>query len=489
MSGWDAGLLWSPASTSMSAFGLLEELWGGGGADAGARANTKTSWSWPESWTDGGGFGTHDASGRAHGVHCGRAPTSIVDALADFGRGRGGHHAHAPTAFPSNSPGPDIFGRQASLLSPNLNSTGAELKSPETLPPRDARAPLANLQPVSLPPIKPPTTGKGGRGVPALLGLFLPLAIPEVRLKFKMPSVPKIHWPFCLQPQNMFSSKCLPKIHWPFCMNPKNMFSSRCWIKPPSVSIHPCVYQPWKCMPDIWVPLPLPWIHLELPLKITDNVAMWYLTWLFLKQLRNLSRVLRRGFSYYGDGELQIMTDHLSNSIIRTDINNSRKFSCWKSLRSLPVRDGSGLDKNLMVHPSITFAKPQTEVHVRLEDPYSGELLWDADYNLRGTQTLTPHALPTGGQKLEFSSICPNHLDSTDGNGNSPGGVHQYFLHVSRNGLYTDRVAAEHPGNFIGSGIFTAYTSGNDPRLLGNSAGSTAAEDAGAGKATFVHPM
>jgi len=70
-------------------------------------------------------------------------------------------------------------------------------------------------------------------------------------------------------------------------------------------------------------------------------------------------------------------------------------------------------DKAMEKHPTITFAQPQTIVHVNLREigstngPNKCHPYWDAIYNLRGHNVLTEDAKPLGGRWPYYFRMCP----------------------------------------------------------------------------------
>merc|ERR1719171_3236625 len=77
-------------------------------------------------------------------------------------------------------------------------------------------------------------------------------------------------------------------------------------------------------------------------------------------------------------------------------------------------------------HPQLEFKTRHGKVHVHLEDNSmeypSGRVLWDATYNLGGTNVLKGHAKPLGGDVQKFHPMCPP----------KKGPAHWYTLTVTR---------------------------------------------------------
>merc|ERR1712096_546062 len=98
-------------------------------------------------------------------------------------------------------------------------------------------------------------------------------------------------------------------------------------------------------------------------------------------------------------GELQLMSLYKSSSILFADITDSLRFTCWKGAESAPV--------DPVNHPIIEFDRPQHLIRVHMEDRMTGRVLWDAVYNLHGTEELKSNAPPITGRRPAFWTICP----------------------------------------------------------------------------------
>lgn len=125
---------------------------------------------------------------------------------------------------------------------------------------------------------------------------------------------------------------------------------------------------------------------------------------------------------------LQVFQDYRSPSIRFSDITDMSRFLC--------KADG---------HPRLEFDVPHHEVHVRLADRTGVErVLWDADYDLGGTEVLKATAPAVGGEQPEFQGFCP------------PGGAPHWFeLTVTRGRGSYHHAAME---DFIGSQVLESYT-------------------------------
>lgn len=194
----------------------------------------------------------------------------------------------------------------------------------------------------------------------------------------------------------------------------------------------------------------------------------------------------------YG-GELQIVEDHRSESILFSDLTDNWNFTCWEKgpvkraptpLEEPPAETGFKPKWPSMPvpqmfaprHPQLEFNYPHRKVHVHLEDRSaeypSGRVLWDADYDMGGTETLKGRAKPLGGEQQEFQYLCPP----------LKGPAHWYELTVTRRPPKGDDIrrnphhAVE---DFIGSQIVTTYRPDQDPEML--LFGEQAKEEGGGG--------
>lgn len=183
----------------------------------------------------------------------------------------------------------------------------------------------------------------------------------------------------------------------------------------------------------------------------------------------------------YG-GELQIMEDYRSPSVTFSDLTDNYNFTCWKDgpvKRQLtplePAPPKSSLLSGLKVpkmpweaearHPQLEFAFPHHKVHVHLEDRApeypSGRVLWDADYDMGGTEVLKGRAKALGGDQPVFHPFCPP----------VKGPAHWYELTVTRAAPKGTKLNPHHSvEDFLGSQVVTTYRPDQDPemRLFGD---------------------
>lgn len=191
--------------------------------------------------------------------------------------------------------------------------------------------------------------------------------------------------------------------------------------------------------------------------------------------------------SAHYDGELQIVEDFRTPSMTFSDLTDSWRWTCWKNgpktrePSSLDSPDGSGPGKSAGAapkmpkvpweakpqHPQLEFSHPHQKVHVHLEDKAAeyptGRVLWDADYDMGGTEVLKGRAKPMGGNMQEFHPLCPPRK----------GPAHWYELTVTRKVADSQERSPNHDvEDFIGSQVVTTYRPDQDPdmRLFGNNA-------------------
>jgi len=172
----------------------------------------------------------------------------------------------------------------------------------------------------------------------------------------------------------------------------------------------------------------------------------------------------------YG-GELQVVEDYRSPSMLFSDLTDSYNFTCWAKgpvkREPTPLEGPLGTGKSKGSegdrHPQLEFDHPHHKVHVRLEDkspeyPGNGRVLWDADYDMGGTEILKGYAKPLGGEQTTFHQMCPP----------LKGPAHWYELTVTRRPLKgTDmRLNPLHDvEDFLGSQIVTTYRPDQDPEV------------------------
>jgi len=152
------------------------------------------------------------------------------------------------------------------------------------------------------------------------------------------------------------------------------------------------------------------------------------------------SMMERKGYG----GELQLIEEYRTPSLLFSDLTNSALWTCSADIKT----------KN--EHPQLEFRYPNHKIHVHLEDkadPSSGKVIWDAIYDIGGTEYLRGTAKPLGGTKPEFEKICPSQI----------GPPHWYELTVSRQGP-----AGAKPHmvqDFIAAQVVSAYRPDHDPEL------------------------
>lgn len=125
-----------------------------------------------------------------------------------------------------------------------------------------------------------------------------------------------------------------------------------------------------------------------------------------------------------------------------------------------PLLEGVRSFRRPPPHPQLEFQRPHRKVHVHLEDKAAeypaGRVLWDADYDMGGTEVLKSAAKPLGGTHQEFHPLCPP----------KEGPAHWYELTVSRVG---PKGFKPNPNraleDFLGSQIVSTYRPDQDPEL------------------------
>lgn len=150
------------------------------------------------------------------------------------------------------------------------------------------------------------------------------------------------------------------------------------------------------------------------------------------------------------NGELQLMEDHRSPTIAYSDLTDTSRWTC--SYGPTKMRPDAGPD----FHPQLEFTKPQRIVHVHLEDKADGpapRVMWDAIYDMGGTEWLKPDAEALGGKRPTMELFCPPYI----------GPPHWYELTVSREGMpgVHPHMIEEH----LGTQILSSYTPDHDPMV------------------------
>lgn len=148
----------------------------------------------------------------------------------------------------------------------------------------------------------------------------------------------------------------------------------------------------------------------------------------------------------YG-GELQLLEEYRTPSLLFSDLTNTRLWTCPFARKE---------ENDSYEHPQLEFRYPHHKVHVHLEDKSGqagGRVLWDAEYDMGGTEYLKSTAKPIAGSKQIFEPICPP----------TNGPPHWYELTVSLQGR-----RPSHPHmmqDFIGAQVLTAFRPDHDPEL------------------------
>jgi len=151
----------------------------------------------------------------------------------------------------------------------------------------------------------------------------------------------------------------------------------------------------------------------------------------------------------YG-GELQLVEEYRTGSLLFSDLTNSAAWTC---------HDGRPQgDRMLSVpHPQLEFRHPHNKIHVHLEDKSDssgGKVLWDAAFDMGGTEYLKDNAPALSGKHVGFEKICPPII----------GPPHWYELVVTRQVPIGARPHLME--DFLGAQVFTAYRPEHDPELM-----------------------
>lgn len=196
-------------------------------------------------------------------------------------------------------------------------------------------------------------------------------------------------------------------------------------------------------------------------------------------------------FGDYG-GELQVVEDFRSQSILFSDLTDGTRWSCWSegpkprsgalgaadqagtSLYeppAAPKKEGGGgggglfgglLGGGTKYHPQLELNEPHGKVHVHLEDKAaeyaSGRVLWDATYDMGNTEVLKGDAvaIPGSGTQEEFHQFCPP----------TTGPAHWYELTVTRPPKAGTRPNPNRAvEDFLGAQYVTTYRPDQDPEI------------------------
>jgi len=158
----------------------------------------------------------------------------------------------------------------------------------------------------------------------------------------------------------------------------------------------------------------------------------------------------------YG-GELQLLEDHRSQTLTFSDLTDSSRFTCQQNAWG-PGPGGPAPAPTLKgyPHPQLELDHPEGFVHVHLEDKSAGptpHVLWDAAYDMGGTEVLKAAAAAMWGQRPNMELICPP----------KNGPPHWFELTLSRESNARRRPYMMQ--DFIASQVISAYRPDHDPQL------------------------
>jgi len=181
--------------------------------------------------------------------------------------------------------------------------------------------------------------------------------------------------------------------------------------------------------------------------------------------------------SGYG-GELQLLEDFRSQTIRFSDLTDTSRFSCQHSAWG-PGPGGPAPMPTLQgyPHPQIELDHPESFVHVHLEDRSAGptpHVLWDAAYDMGGTEVLKSTAAAMWGTRPNMELFCPPRH----------GPPHWFELTISREANAKRR--PEMMQDFIASQVISAYRPDQDPQLDAFSMAVDAGNTAEAAKVSFL---
>ncbi|CAL1129048.1 unnamed protein product [Cladocopium goreaui] len=179
----------------------------------------------------------------------------------------------------------------------------------------------------------------------------------------------------------------------------------------------------------------------------------------------------------YG-GELQLLEDFRSQTIRFSDLTDTSRFSCQHSAWG-PGPGGPAPVPNLQgyPHPQIELDHPESFVHVHLEDKSAGptpHVLWDAAYDMGGTEVLKSTAPAMWGTRQNMELFCPP----------KHGPPHWFELTISREANARRRPFMMQ--DFIASQVLSAYRPDQDPQLDAFSMAVDSGIAANAAKASFL---
>ncbi|CAK9107585.1 unnamed protein product [Durusdinium trenchii] len=187
-----------------------------------------------------------------------------------------------------------------------------------------------------------------------------------------------------------------------------------------------------------------------------------------------VTRLPRAGFG----GELQLLEDFRSQTIRFSDLTDTSRFSCQHAAWG-PGPGGPGPMPTLQgyPHPQIELDHPESFVHVHLEDRSAGptpHVLWDAAYDMGGTEVLKSTAPAMWGTRPNMELFCPP----------KHGPPHWFELTISREANARRRPSMMQ--DFIASQVISAYRPDQDPQLDAFSMGVDTGIGAEAAKVSFL---
>eukprot|EP00435_Cladocopium_sp_Y103_P066976 s575_g29.t1 len=179
----------------------------------------------------------------------------------------------------------------------------------------------------------------------------------------------------------------------------------------------------------------------------------------------------------YG-GELQLLEDFRSQTIRFSDLTDTSRFSCQHSAWG-PGPGGPGPVPTLQgyPHPQIELDHPESFVHIHLEDKSAGptpHVLWDAAYDMGGTEVLKSTAPAMWGTRPNMELFCPP----------KHGPPHWFELTISREANARRRPFMMQ--DFIASQVLSAYRPDQDPQLDAFSMAVDSGIAANAAKVSFL---
>jgi len=152
----------------------------------------------------------------------------------------------------------------------------------------------------------------------------------------------------------------------------------------------------------------------------------------------------RTAHNYHLDRGSKFMIAFRSPFLMKTDLFDLQKFGCyeergWAGFKLLD-KANANYGKFWWKHPEISFGGPLGTIGVTLQDESTGEIKWDAVYNLKGKQHLLNEDKPIGGSHPFFQpDWCP-----------APPGATAHRLHLVVSNLDSlPRAGLERAGEMI----------------------------------------